>query len=182
MKFFNFGSLAQSKIQLALLGAVLSLLSFEIWRYNQEQKQKVLAEQQTKCQQQLDNAEHFVTDSQSLHALTLGLKTRNQRPLEQPGITTRLKENQDVLLIYTAPHSLIPKEPRYENDFFEMLSKDWKNAPPPLFVSASPLDSGHALVYTACSPKPFPVPLQNLYEYFQRNDLRQAAPFGIEPF
>jgi len=90
MKFFNFGALAQYKIQLTLLGAVLSLLSFEVWRYNQEQKQKFLAEQQTKCQQQLDNAEHFVTDSQSLHALTLGLKSRNKRPLEQPGITTRL--------------------------------------------------------------------------------------------
>ncbi len=182
MKFINFGSFAQSKIQLAILGAVMSLGSFEIWKYNQQQKQIFLAEQQKKCQQQLDNAEHFVAASQSLHALTLGLKTRHQRPLEQPGITTRLKEDQSVILLYTTAHSLIPKDPRYENQFFDTLAGDWKNAPPPLWVSASPLDSGHALVYTACSPKPFPVPLENLYEYFQRNDLRQAAPFGIEPF
>ena len=182
MKFINFSSLVQYKIQLAILGAVLSLGSFEVWKYNQEQNQKFLAEQQKKCQQQLDDAERFVTGSPSLHALTMGLKTKQEPPLDQPGTTTQLKENQDVLLIYTTPHSLIPKEPQYSNQFFDMLAKDWKNAPPPLWVSASPLDSGHALVFTACSPKPFPVPLQNVYEYLQRNDYRRAAHFGLEPF
>lgn len=179
MKSFGSGvkMLARYKIQLAILGILISIASFEVWKWNQEQAEKFLNQQQAKCQQELDTADSFVSNSKSLNTLRFRPNSRSHPPLDQPGITVPFKENKNYVLLYTDTHSLIPREPRYPSVFFERLAANWKDAPPPLWVLAKPLGHGQALVYTNCSPEPFPVDSKNLYDFTQKNDYN-PFPFG----
>lgn len=172
MKSFWSGlrALAEYKIQLAILGVLVSLASFGTWKWKQEQHEKFLAQQQKACQQNLDIANFYVNRSKTLNAQRLTLF--GQPPLaDQPGINAPFKEGQSYILFHTSPSvSFLPSQPRYDGAFFAVLSGRWKGTPPPLMVKARAIQGKQAVVATSCSPKPFTVSLNDLYETAQGND------------
>lgn len=87
MKSFWSGlrALAEYKIQLAILGVLVSLASFGTWKWKQEQHEKFIAQQQKACQQNLDIANFYVNRSKTLNAQRLTVF--GQPPLaDQPGV------------------------------------------------------------------------------------------------
>lgn len=177
--------LVHNKIMLALLGTVISISGFLAWKYNQEQQEKKLAAQIASCKQDLDIASKNIKNSKSLYtfyyARSLGLNNVNQQ-LERPGINVNFEEGKTYILIYNTPASLIPESPRYEGKFFKTLSeKTVKYNPSPLMVVAKSLNSQskQAIVTSSCSPQPFNVSVENLYEVSQKNDFTiPSSPFS----
>lgn len=174
MKSFwsGLGALAEYKIQLAILGVLVSLAGFQTWKWQQEQHEKFLAKQQKACQQNLDIASFYVNHSKTLYAQNL--KLLGKPPLaDQPGINAPFKEGQNYILFYTSPpQSFLPSQPRYDGSFFAALTGSSKDTPPPLMIKAKTMQGKQAIVTTSCSPKPFAVSLNDLYEMAQGNDFR----------
>jgi hypothetical protein len=181
MKFFLTG-LAQYKVLLGILGVVASLASFEMWKFHHEQHEKFIAEQQKACQQNLDEADEYVKHSKTLHAFyysrDLTGHAMSNQGLERPGNGSLFETGKRYILIYNVPAALIPKHPRYDGNFFEGLAKKSSEYnSPPLMVLGKSLQSQQAIVTTSCSPQPFSVSLDNLYEIAQKNDFI-VPPFG----
>lgn len=174
MKSFwsGLGALAEYKIQMAILGVLISLASFGTWKWKQEQHEKFLVQQQKACQQDLDIASFYVNHSKTLYAQRL--KLLGQPPsADQPGINAPFKEGESYILFHTSPtDSFLPSQPRYDGAFFAPLTGRWKGTPPPLMVQARAMRGKQAVVDTSCSPKPFTVSLNDLYEKAQGNDFR----------
>lgn len=174
MKSFwgGLGALAEYKIQLAILGVLVSLAGFQTWKWQQEQHEKFLAQQQKACQQDFDLASFYVNHSKTLFAQNL--KLLGQPPsADQPGINAPFKEGESYILFHTSPtESFLPSQPRYDGSFFAMITGRSKDTPPPIMVRARALQGKQAVVDTSCSPKPFAVSLNDLYEMAQGNDFR----------
>lgn len=177
-------NLAQSKILLAILGVVVAIGGFQVWKWNTEQHQKFLASKQKDCQQALDSGYHYFDSSRSFKEFYYAKKFNKEInfQLNQPNINT-LKPQSDYLILYTTPTPLIPENPRYEGQFFKGLSEKRKNIPSALLVTAiKAIPPDKALVGSACSPENFTVSLDNLYETVQRRDIDPAPylpPFGF---
>lgn len=174
---------ANYKVLLTILGVVGSILSFEIWKWNKEQHEKYIAEKEQACQQSLSMAEKYVQNNQFLRAAYYASTTQEKLKikLNQPGITTQFKPDKEYILIYDKPVSLIPDKPRYEGKLFERLSKQPEKYPPePLMVTGSKVIGNKVEVVSTCSPQPFPVSLENLYEIAQPIDVSPyLPPFSI---
>jgi hypothetical protein len=174
---------AQYKVLLAILGVLSSLVSFEVWKWHQQQHEKYVAEKQQVCQQMIENASNEVQNNRFLKAAYYAALM--QKPFEiklkQPGINTDFTPEKDYILMYSQPASLIPKNPRYEGSLFERLSKVSEKKPPaPLIVTGKKILGNKAEVITACAPKSFTVSLENLYEITQPIDpTPYLPPFSI---
>lgn len=164
--------LIQNKILLAILAGVVSIGSFQIWQYNQEKHYKFLAQQEQSCKFDLSRGEDNVRQSRNLRNLKYNQVVNPG--LEQPGINSEFKPGKGYVLIYTNNRPLLAtNSATYETDFLKSLSTADGFAPQPLVVTAVSIDVSQkqALVSSACSPKPFIVPLENLYETFQPIDI-----------
>ena len=171
-------TLAQNKILLAILAAVTSLSGFEVWKWNQEQHQEFMTEQKAKCQDQLDSAWRFVSKSSTLYKRMSETEGEQTKPLEQPSINTKFEKDKLYILLYRKPHSLIPEAPIYDDLFFHGLAKVAENSPPPpLWVLGKSEENNKITVFSYCSPKPFEVSPEDLYESHQKSDFK-IIPFG----
>jgi hypothetical protein len=170
---------AQYKVLLAILGVLTSLASFEVWKWHQQQHEKYVMEKQQACQQRLDTANRYVQSNRFLKAAYYASKTQEKlkMKLDKPGITTAFLPEQEYILIYDKSVPLIPKNPRYEGNLFERLSRQPDQYPPePLIVTGKKLLGNKAEVISACSPQTFLVPLDNLYETNQELDVTPYLP------
>lgn len=174
------GGLIQSKIMLAIFGVLTLVLGVEVWKWNQEQHGKFIAQQQKKCQQELDEADEYVKHSKTLYAIYYAdvfHQGKLNYQVQRPGIESPFNPGNRYILLYNTPANLIPNNPRYDGDFFEMLSKkSAKYSPEPLMVTAKSLKDKQATVTTFCSPKPFTVSVENLYDTVQSNDFQLPLP------
>ncbi len=167
-----FITLIQSKKQLAISGILLLMGGFITWKYRQEQYEKFLVQQQKECQQDFDIADNYVKSSKYLYTRYYfkNLSNKKHTPqLKQPGINVPFEPGESYILMYDYPAKLIPDKPHYSGQFFSRMIGEWKTTPPPLMVIADslPLHSqqlGLAIVTSSCSPRPFTVPLKNLYK------------------
>lgn len=174
----------QQKILLAILGVGVVTLSFQVWKYQDEQYQKFLANQQQICEKSLKDAGNTIEKSKALFSAykpkLLGANVIASEKIYHPGINSQLQKNKPYLLIRSDKSALIPAStPHYKNDYFEGYSK------PPggetifaAIVTAEPLNDLSALVTSPCSPKPFAVPLKDLYETIQKNDFTPGGNFS----
>lgn len=170
---------AHYKVLLAILGVLAAGLSFEIWKWNQQQHEKYIAQKEQACQQRLNTAENYVQSNRFLKAAYYASKTQDKIniKLDKPGITTNFKPNKEYILMYDKPVPLIPNNPRYEGGLFEMLSRQPEKYPPqPLIVTGKRILGNEAEVISVCAPKPFTVPLENLYETNQKIDVTPYLP------
>ncbi|MBD2531913.1 hypothetical protein H6G97_20920 [Nostoc flagelliforme FACHB-838] len=178
-----FVGVAHYKILLAILGVVSSIASFQVWKWNQEQHEKFLAEQQKACQQDLDIAEDYVNNSKTLYSVynaDVLHQGKFNKEIERPGNNSPFEPGASYILIYNTPAALIPSHPRYDGKFFESLSKKTlKYSPQPLMVVAKSFQPNQATVTTSCSPKPFTVSLDNLYEISQKSDFDFTPSFSM---
>jgi hypothetical protein len=177
LEFFT--GLAQYKVLLAILGVVAAWASFEVWKWNQAQHEKYIAQKEQACQQRLATADRYVQSNRFLQAEYYANKTQSplKIKLEKPGITTNFEPEKEYILMYDKPVHLIPENPRYEGSLFERLSRQPTKYPPePLIVTGKKLLGNKAEVISACSPKTFTVPLDNLYETNQKLDISPYLP------
>jgi len=170
------GTLAQHKVLLAILGVAIALAGFETWKWQQEQHDKSVAQQQRVCKQALNMASGYVHHSRTLFSLMLRKLGTNPLLADQPGINRPFEAGQHYILFYQSPHSLIPDQPRYDGKLFTTLSGHWKSSPPPLMVTAKSLEGKQALVTSRCTPEPFAVSLENLYDTAQHSDFKVFFP------
>ncbi|MBD2254779.1 hypothetical protein [Nostoc parmelioides] len=171
--------LAQYKVLLAILGVVGAGLSFEMWKWNQQQHEKYIAEKEQACQQSIEDASNEVLSNRFLKSnYYAGLMLQQSKfRLNQPGINTKFKADKDYILMYSQPASLIPNNPRYEGSLFERLSKVTNKQPPaPIIVTGKKLSGNKVEVISACAPKSFTVSLENLYEITQPIDISPYLP------
>ncbi len=161
-------AIIQNKISLMILAAVIFIGSFEVWKWNQEKYQKFLSEQKMNCQREMETADKFIKNSETLLSLQKSPQYKSREPIAQPGITREFEPGLNYILMYNEPHVLIP-EAGYKEPFFQSLHKLAKQ-PYPLFVYAEKSSGNKAKVFTKCSPKPFEVFTKNLYNYIQPND------------
>lgn len=161
----------QNKILLAILAGVLSIGSFEVWKYNQAKYEESIANQENNCQVYIEMGEDAVKRSLSLrnfkynNIVTPGLK--------QPGINTKFQVDSMYILLYNKPVSTLPPNTSVpDNAFFKGLLKAGSYPPQSLMVNSVSIDraSKQAIVTSYCSRKPFAVSLDNLYEIFQPPD------------
>lgn len=172
---------AQYKVLLAILGILSSWASFEVWKWQQQQHEKYVAEKQQACQQRLDSANRYVQSDRFLKAAYYANKTqaRLQIKLNKPGVNTDFTPEKQYILMYDKPVPLIPMNPKYEGGLFARLSsKPEKYPPEPLIVTGKKILGKKAEVISACSPQPFTVSLENLYEVTQPIDV---SPY-LSPF
>ncbi|MBW4426926.1 MAG: hypothetical protein KME50_21390 [Nostoc desertorum CM1-VF14] len=171
----------QKKIILAMLGMGVAILGFQVWKYQDEQYQKLLANQKVLCEKSLKDADNLIFQSKALYSAFNSGNVSNAIPkekIQQPGINTQLQKKSYVL-IRTKKRALIPNNtPHYKSIYFESYSK------PPggetnvsAIVTAEPLNDFEALVSTPCSPKPFAVSFEDLYEITQKNDFTPGGNF-----
>lgn len=164
-----------------MLGMGVAILGFQVWKYQDEQYQKLLANQKALCEKSLKDADDFIFQSKALYTALNSGKISNAIPrdkIQQPGINTQLQKKSYVL-IRTKKRALIPNNtPHYKSIYFESYSK------PPggetnvsAIVTAEPLNDFEALVSTPCSPKPFAVSFEDLYEITQKNDFTPGGNF-----
>ncbi|RCJ42802.1 hypothetical protein A6769_36755 [Nostoc punctiforme NIES-2108] len=164
----------QQKILMAILAIGVASLSFQMWKYQDEQYQKLLANQKVLCEKSLKDADDLIFKSRTLYSAFNSGNGSHAIPkdkIQQPGINTQLQKKSYVL-IRTKKHPLIPNNtPHYKSTYFESYSK------PPggetnvdAIVTAEPLNDFEALVTSPCSPKPFPVFFEDLYEITQKHD------------
>lgn len=164
----------QQKILMAILAIGVTSLSFQMWKYQDEQYQKLLANQKVLCEKSLKDADDLIFKSRTLYSAFNSGNGRHAIPkdkIQQPGINTQLQKKSYVL-IRTKKHPLIPSNtPHYKSTYFESYSK------PPggetnvdAIVTAEPLNDFEALVTSPCSPKPFAVSFEDLYEITQKHD------------
>ncbi|MBD2303429.1 hypothetical protein [Nostoc sp. FACHB-190] len=174
---------ANYKVLLAILGVVASGLSFTAWKWNKEQHQKYIFRKEQACQQSLKIAEKYVQNNQFLRAAYYASTTQEKLriKLNQPGITTEFKPDKEYVLIHDKAVALIPNNPRYEGKLFERLSKQPEKYPPePLMVTGNKVLGNKVEVISTCSPQPFTVSLENLYEIAQPIDINPyLPPFSI---
>jgi hypothetical protein len=171
--------LAQYKVLLAILGVLTSWAAFAVWKWQQQQHEKYVLENQQACQQRLDSANRYVQGDRFLKAAYYANKTQEQLKikLNQPGINTNFKSEQQYILMYYKPVPLIPSNPRYEGDLFERLSRQPDKYPPePLIVTSKKRLGNKAEVISACAPKAFTVSLEDLYEITQPIDITPYLP------
>ncbi|MBD2303386.1 hypothetical protein H6G80_33710 [Nostoc sp. FACHB-87] len=167
----SLSTLIQNKILLAILAGVVSIGSFQVWKYNQEKYQKFIAERETECQVGLAHGKTSVYFSYSLRRLKYE-NVANPK-LNQPGITSEFRKDAGYVIIKTKPDYLIPPNvDNYDSPFFKTLSSVGEFAPPPLDVTAISIDTvkKEALVSSYCSKTPFRVLLKDLYETYQAAD------------
>jgi len=164
-------SVIQNKILLAILAGVLSIGSFEVWKYNQAKYEKFIAEEKHSCEGALEIGENTVKRSPSLRKFKYndlvipGLK--------QPGINTEFQVDSMYILLYNKPVSILPLNTSVHNDgFFKGLLKAGSYPPQSVMVNSVSMDQAkkQAIVTSYCSRKPFAVSLDNLYEIFQTQD------------
>lgn len=173
----NFVAFAvQQKILLAILGVGIATLSFLVWKYQNEQYQKLLANQKVLCEKSITDAYDSINKSEALSsAYDSENFSDNETPrnkIRHPGINTSLQNDRPYVLIRSNKTALIPANtPHYKSNYFEGYSK------PPggetifaAIVTAEPLNDKEALVKSPCSPKPFATPFKDLYETLQQND------------
>lgn len=169
LKIFN-----RYKIIVGILASATVVSALGVWNHNRQQHEKFLVEQKGKCQTDLHQAEKYVNNSKTLYTIynknKLGEKKFDIAP-QQPDSNSVVGAGTSYLLIYNTPAALIPNNPRYDGSFFEKLStQSSKDIPPPLKVTAKSFQSNQAIVISSCSPKPFAVPIENLYATTQAND------------
>ncbi|MBD2680908.1 MULTISPECIES: hypothetical protein [Nostoc] len=170
---------AQYKVLLAILGVLTSLASFEVFKLNQKQHEKYVAEKQKACQQALDIANQYVEGDRTLRGVRYAAIAQEQfnKKINHPGISTDFQSGKNYILMYSQPTSLIPDNPRHEGKLFERLSqKTDKYLPEPLMVTGQKISGNKAQVTSACSPNPFTVALDNLYEIAQPIDINPYLP------
>ncbi|WP_414756137.1 hypothetical protein [Anabaena sp. CCY 9910] len=171
--------LGQYKVLLAILGVVGAGLSFEMWKWNQQQHEKYIAEKQKACQQSLDIANQYVENNRILRNIYYAAIAQDtfKAKMNQPGINTDFQADKHYILMYSKSASLIPEQPRYEGSLFRRLSKLTDKRPPePLMVTGKKLLGNKAEVISACSPVTFTVSLENLYEIAQPIDITPYQP------
>jgi hypothetical protein len=174
----------QQKILILIVSIGVASLSFQMWKYQDEQYQKFLANQQGICEKSLKDAGNTIGKSKALFSAykpkLLGANVIASDKIYHPGINSQLQKEQPYILIRSDKSALIPANtPHYKNDYFEGYSK------PPggetifaAIVTAEPLNDLSALVKSPCSPKPFAVPLKDLYETIQKNDFTPDGNFS----
>ncbi|MBD2438846.1 hypothetical protein [Nostoc sp. FACHB-110] len=170
---------AYYKVFLAILGVVALSLYLGLWKWNKEQNEKYVAEREEACQQSIKDASNNVLSNRFLKSNYYAnlMQKKPKFKLKQPGINTDFQANKDYILMYSQPASLIPKKPRYEGRLFEKLSRETDKKPPaPLMVTGKKLLANRVEVISACSPQPFTVSLENLYEVTQAIDVSPFLP------
>jgi hypothetical protein len=174
---------AHYKVLLAILGVLTAWASFEVWKWQQQQHEKYLLAKQQACQDSLDSAEKYVKSDRFLKSAYYSILA--QKPLKiklnQPGINTNFEVGKRYILMPSQPVSLIPENPRYEGGLFERLArKPSKASPEPLMVTGQKILGNKAEVVSVCSPNPFTVSLEHLYETVQPIDVSPyLSPFSI---
>jgi hypothetical protein len=164
----------QQKILILIVSIGVASLSFQMWKYQDEQYQKVLANQKVLCEKSLKDADDLIFKSPALYSAFNSGNSRYAVPkdkIQQPGINTQLQK-KSYILIRNKKRPLIPNNtPHYKSIYFESYSK------PPggetnvdAIVTAEPLNNFEALVTSPCSPKPFAVSFEDLYEITQKHD------------
>ncbi|WP_414553446.1 hypothetical protein [Anabaena sp. CCY 0017] len=175
-------NLTQPKILLAILGVVTSIAGFQIWQHNKQEYEKQVVKQIDGCRGATKSAYQYIQSSKTLssvyHAKRLDIDISTLF-LEKPGVTSPFKPDKNYLLIYTTPSAVIPDQPRYDGQIFNQLSRVEKS-PIPIIVTIKSIDAGKAVVNSVCSPKPFTVSTENLYEPQQKSDfVIPTAPFSM---
>lgn len=171
-------TIIQNKILLAILAGVVSIGSFQVWKYNQEKNQKFIADREKECQVRLSQAKVSVDYSTSLSLLRY--KNIVRKSLRQPGITSKFTKGAGYVLIKTKPDYLIPPNvSNYDSPFFKSLSIVGDFPPQPLKVTAISIDTvkKEALVSSYCSKEPFTVSLKDLYATYQTSDADDPLGF-----
>ncbi|MBE9210530.1 hypothetical protein IQ244_29315 [Nostoc sp. LEGE 06077] len=174
----SLSTLIQNKILLAILAGVLSIGSFQVWKYNQEKYQKFVANRERECEVDLSQAKISVNYSTSLKLLKYNNVVR--KGLRQPGLTSSFTKGAGYVLLKTKPDYLIPPDvENYNSPFFKSLSIVHDSPPQPLMVTAISVDvtKKEALVSSDCSKMPFTVPLENLYATYQTSDIDDPLGF-----
>lgn len=160
----------QNKLLLAILAGVASIVSFQVWQYNQAQYEKLISNAKNDCGVYIELGEDAVKNSPSLKAV----KYQNKllRGLKQPGINSESADPGDYVMILRSPASTLPPNALpFEDPFFtSLLNKE--DSPKTLMISvvAFDLPKKQATVESSCTKKPFVVNLDNLYERYQTVD------------
>ncbi|MDJ0696936.1 hypothetical protein [Mastigocoleus sp. MO_188.B34] len=172
--------ISKQKILLAILGVLVSILSFQIWKWKSEQREKEIIKTTKVCQAAISAGNRYVENSQTLESLYLGLLENDAKRIERPGINATFKVGEVYVLMYNRPAKLIPSKPRYEGAIFEQFSQKSQNKPPALLVTAKSLlkNSKQAIVNSPCTPEEFVVSLDDLYVTIQAKDFEvNPQPF-----
>lgn len=156
---------------------ILLISIFGLYGCKQNEKfvvkdRKIIDQQKQLCLYDLYTGSNHMEASAVLKSLYIGFLENNDKRIEKPGVNVPFEPEKNYVLMYNFPSKLIPSNPRYDNPFFEKLSQKNEDKPPVLLVKTKSLlkASNEAIVSTSCSPEPFVVSLDNLYDINQSKD------------
>lgn len=169
------------KFILILLRSIFSLYGCKQNEKNENiiaNDKKIIDQQKQLCLYDLYTGSNHMEASTVLESLYIGFLENNDKRIEKPGINVPFEPEKNYVLMYNSPSKLIPSKPRYGDIFFEKLSQITKDKPPVLLVKTKSLlkASNEAIVSTSCSPEPFVVSLNNLYDINQSKDSEVKSP------
>ncbi|WP_414516636.1 hypothetical protein [Nostoc sp. PCC 9305] len=168
MKFVS--SLIQNKFLAAILAGVASIVSFQVWQYNQAQYEKFISQAKNDCGVYIELGEDAVKRSPSLRALKY--QNKRLRELKQPGINSEpAAPGHYVMLFRSHASTLPPNALPFDDPFFtSLLNKE--ESPKTLMADVVSFDlpKKQATVKSLCTKKPFVVDLEDLYLEYQAID------------
>ena len=169
------------KIILILLISIFSLYGCKQNEKNENiiaNDRKIINQQKQLCLYDLYTGSNHMEASTVLKSLYIGFLENNDKRIDKPGVNVPFEPEKNYILMYNFPSKLIPNNPRYDDILFEKLSQKIEDKPPVLLVKTESLlkASNEAIVSTSCSPEPFVVSLNNLYEIDQSKDSEVKSP------
>jgi hypothetical protein len=163
-------SVIQNKLLLAILAGVVSIVSFQVWQYNQAQYEKLISNAKNDCGVYLELGENAVKNSPSLRALKY--QNKRLRELKQPGINSEPADPGHYVMLFPSPASTLPPNALpFDDPFFtSLLNKS--ESPQTLMADVVSFDlpKKQATVKSLCTKKPFVVDLEDLYLEYQPID------------
>lgn len=163
-------SVIHTKLLVAILAGVSSIVSFQVWQYNQAQYAKFISDSKINCGVDIELGEDAVKRSPSLRALKY--QNKRLRELRQPGINSESASPGAYVMLLRSPASTLPPNALpFDDPFFtSLLNKE--ESPKTLIVRAASFDLAkkQATVKSDCTKKPFVVALEDLYLEYQPID------------
>ncbi|MDZ7965844.1 MAG: hypothetical protein RM368_12850 [Nostoc sp. DedSLP03] len=157
----------QNKLLLGIFAGVASIVSFQIWQYNQAQYEKRMSNAKNDCGVSIELGEDAVNFSPSLQAVKF--QNKLLPGVKQPGINSESADPGDYVMILRSQSSTLPPNAKpFDDPFFtSLLNKE--TLPKTLLVSVVSFDKSkkQAIVESECTKEPFVVDMDNLYERFQ---------------
>lgn len=173
-------SVIHTKLLVAILVSVASIVSFQVWQYNQAQYAKFIIHAKNDCGVYLELGENAVKNSPSLRALKY--QNKRLRELRQPGIGSESASPGHYVMLFRSPASTLPPNASPIDDpfFTSLLNKE--ESPKTLMADVVSFDlpKKQATVKSLCTKKPFVVDLEDLYLEYQPIDrLLRRSNFDI---